>query len=480
MPKPQTWLRGSNCRRTQSRSLSSEGALQGRWASPASKPSARRNFKLLAHHVLDGFGGMGEGMSVQIAPDGRRIIWLAHESAPKNFTAVDVSDPRKPKVVLPDRSAAATCARTRWRPAATSWRSPTRPRRTGRSPPASSCSTSRCRRSRSRSRSSTARAAFARRAPALVLRRRIRPHGVGRGGLRADASARRPVLPLHRRAQSVEAGRSRPLVDAGHAQGDNVSRRRRAIRSTRATARTTPTSIRSARTAATSPTSTAACTCSTFPTRRTRRRSRRWTNSPPYTGFMHTVVPLFDRGLMLVTDESTENNAKDWPKLVWMLDARDETNLVPIATCPLPDHTRLRRRAAASARTTSTRTCRCRPAGSPTRSCSARSSTAACAPTTFPIRISRRIRRSSCRAPRPGNQDGSPRKSDVKARAAKTAKPPSRSRRQAATGQPRADGTVTWNFKLLSPPPARRLRRHGRRHVDPDRAGRPPHPLAGA
>ena len=28
-----------------------------------------------------------------------------------------------------------------------------------------------------------------------------------------------------------------------------------------------------------------------------------WTNSPPYTGFMHTIVPLFDRGLMLVTDE---------------------------------------------------------------------------------------------------------------------------------------------------------------------------------
>ena len=57
------------------------------------------NFKLLAHHMLDGFGGMGEGMSVQIAPDGRRIIWLAHESAPKNFTAVDVSNPRKPKVI---------------------------------------------------------------------------------------------------------------------------------------------------------------------------------------------------------------------------------------------------------------------------------------------------------------------------------------------------------------------------------------------
>src|SRR5262245_8139030 len=57
------------------------------------------NFKLLAQNDLGGFGGMGEGMSVQVAKDGRRIIWLAHESAPKNFTAVDVSDPSNPKVV---------------------------------------------------------------------------------------------------------------------------------------------------------------------------------------------------------------------------------------------------------------------------------------------------------------------------------------------------------------------------------------------
>src|SRR5258708_18643978 len=58
------------------------------------------NFKLLSQNDLGGFGGMGEGMSVQIAKDGRRIIWLAHESAPKNFTGVDVSDPRQPKVVV--------------------------------------------------------------------------------------------------------------------------------------------------------------------------------------------------------------------------------------------------------------------------------------------------------------------------------------------------------------------------------------------
>src|SRR5260221_5786860 len=56
------------------------------------------NFKLLSHNTLDGFGGIGEGMSIQVAKDGRRILWLAHENAPKNFTAVDVIDPRDPKI----------------------------------------------------------------------------------------------------------------------------------------------------------------------------------------------------------------------------------------------------------------------------------------------------------------------------------------------------------------------------------------------
>ena len=72
-------------------------------ASPLNKSASESvcwNFKLLAHHELGGFGGMGEGMAVQVAKDGRRIIWLAHESAPKNFTAVDVTNPRKPKVVV--------------------------------------------------------------------------------------------------------------------------------------------------------------------------------------------------------------------------------------------------------------------------------------------------------------------------------------------------------------------------------------------
>ena len=97
-------------------------------AKPAASKGASRgngngvvtwNFKLLSHHYLDGFGGMGEGMSIQIAPDGRRILWLAHESAPKNFTAVDVSNPRKPKVISRPTCRRAICGPTRSKPPAT-------------------------------------------------------------------------------------------------------------------------------------------------------------------------------------------------------------------------------------------------------------------------------------------------------------------------------------------------------------------------
>ena len=58
------------------------------------------NMKLISHHELQGFGGMGEGIALQLADDGRRILWMAHESAPKNFTGVDVSDPRNPRVIV--------------------------------------------------------------------------------------------------------------------------------------------------------------------------------------------------------------------------------------------------------------------------------------------------------------------------------------------------------------------------------------------
>ena len=62
-------------------------------------PTAR-NMRLLAQHPLDGFGNCGEGMAIQLTRDKRRVLWLAHESAPKNVTAVDVTNPRKPAVLV--------------------------------------------------------------------------------------------------------------------------------------------------------------------------------------------------------------------------------------------------------------------------------------------------------------------------------------------------------------------------------------------
>src|SRR5205814_473709 len=61
-----------------------------------------------------------------------------------------------------------------------------------------------------------------------------------------------------------------------------------------------------------------------------------WRYSPPYTGFTHTVLPLLDRGLLIVSDEAVKNDGEDWPKLVWVVDAQVETNPVPISTFPMP------------------------------------------------------------------------------------------------------------------------------------------------
>ena len=59
--------------------------------------------------------------------------------------------------------------------------------------------------------------------------------------------------------------------------------------------------------------------------------------SPPFNGFTHTLMPLFERGLAIITDECVKDNGEDWPKLTWIVNAQDERNLVPIATMPLPD-----------------------------------------------------------------------------------------------------------------------------------------------
>jgi hypothetical protein len=57
---------------------------------------------------------------------------------------------------------------------------------------------------------------------------------------------------------------------------------------------------------------------------------------PPMPGFTHTVLPLLDRGLLAISDESVADAAADYPKLLWFADVSHETNPVILSTAPMP------------------------------------------------------------------------------------------------------------------------------------------------
>jgi hypothetical protein len=59
---------------------------------------------------------------------------------------------------------------------------------------------------------------------------------------------------------------------------------------------------------------------------------------PPYPSWCHTVQPLWGRGLAVVSDEAVQDKCTDSPKLIWLVDIRDETNPVIVGTAPLPDN----------------------------------------------------------------------------------------------------------------------------------------------
>jgi hypothetical protein len=60
--------------------------------------------------------------------------------------------------------------------------------------------------------------------------------------------------------------------------------------------------------------------------------------SPPFPAWTHTVQPLFGRGLAVVSDEAVLDKCADAPKLVWLVDIRDETNPVIVGTTPQPEN----------------------------------------------------------------------------------------------------------------------------------------------
>jgi hypothetical protein len=300
-------------------------------------PPAARNMRLLAHDELNGFGNCGEGMAIQLTRDGRRILWLAHESAPTNVTAVDVTEPRKPAVVfqseLPHREmrsnsldlvgdllvVAYQTARPGLTPAGFEIfdvGDPVRPRPVGffdASGPASrgvhhlwfvdghyvhlsggaADFTPRNRKDDQCYR-------------IVDVREPSRPREVGRWWLPGTRDGdpeppppRHPAFDTGFRAHNTNVYPRRPdrawigYIDGGAIVLDIADMARPRLVS-------------------------------------------RWDYHPPLPGFTHTLLPLFDRSLLVVSDEATADAGADWPKLVWVLDARDEANLVPLATCPLP------------------------------------------------------------------------------------------------------------------------------------------------
>jgi hypothetical protein len=296
------------------------------------------NMKLIAHHELDGFGGVGEGINMQITKDGRRILWLAHESAPKNFTGVDVTDLKNPKVVvqtdLPhaqvrsnsldvvgDMMAVAYQTKTPGlKPAGIDLfdiSTPEKPKHISHF---------------------DASGPHSRGAHAVWFVDGEYVHtACGAGDFephdQKDDQCYR-IIDVRNPSKPVEAGR---WWMPGTRKGDKEPMPERLKGKFDAGFRAHNTNV--------------------FPERPDRayigyidggavildiadkahpKVITNWKYSPPYNGFTHTVLPLFQRGLLVVSDECIMDNGADWPKLTWVLDGRREDRPVTLSTLPLP------------------------------------------------------------------------------------------------------------------------------------------------
>jgi hypothetical protein len=319
-----------------------EGARQ-KEANPM-QGAISKNMKLLSQDTMRGFGSVGEGMSLQIAKDGRRILWVAHEGPPKNFTGIDVSDPRKPLIVcqteLPHNNMRSNSLEVTGDLLAVSYQvskpgmEPAGVELFDISVPENPRSISFHDTSGPHSRGvhclwfvdgeyihcASGSADFEPTHPRddqfymiIDVRDPTRPREAGRWwypGTRVGDAAPPPKrvnpLPLDFmrgpdafRLHNANVYPERPdrayigYIDGGAFILDIADKSAPKVVSA-------------------------------------------WNPHPPYPGFTHTVMPLLERDLLVVTDESIVDDGEDWPKLTWVVDARLETNLVPISTFPLP------------------------------------------------------------------------------------------------------------------------------------------------
>jgi len=83
---------------------------------------------------------------------------------------------------------------------------------------------------------------------------------------------------------------------------------------------------------------------------------RNW--CPPFAGGTHSALPLHDRNLLVVADEAVGDISVEPMKHTWILDIREPSNPVTIATVPIPSEQDYVRREAILVRTISGRTAR--------------------------------------------------------------------------------------------------------------------------
>jgi len=295
------------------------------------------NMRLISNDRLAGFGGVGEGMSLQLAAGNRRILWLAHESAPKNFTGVDVTDPGKPRVIvqtdLPHRNVRSNSLEVCGNLMAVAYQTsthgltpagieifdiakPEEPRSVG----FFDCSGPKSRGVHQlwfvdgkTIHFSGGAADFSPRNllddqcyRAIDVSDPAKPRELGRwwypGTADGDDAApppRHPKFDSGYRAHNTNVYPDRPdRAYVGYLDGGAVVLDIADIGAPKMVAH--------------------------------------WNPHPPFPGFTHTVMPLPERDLLVVSDECVRDNGEDWPKLVWLLDARLESNLVCIGTLPLP------------------------------------------------------------------------------------------------------------------------------------------------
>ena len=300
-------------------------------------PQLALNMKLLAHNELAGFGGIGEGINMQKTRDGRRILWLAHESAPKNFTAVDVTDPRKPKMViqtdLPHADVrsnsldvvgdvmAVAYQTKKWgqKPAGFDLFDISKPEQpklithfdaSGPSSRGAHCvwfvdgeylhlTSGSADFEPTHQKDDQFYRIFDVRNPSKPVEMGRWWYPGTRKGDSAPPPPRHPRFDGGYRPHNTNVYPQRPdrayigYIDGGAWILDISDKSK-------------PKPVGHLQ------------------------------YSPPYNGFSHTVLPLIERQLLVISDECVRDDGEDWPKLTWVVDARVESNLVPIATLPLP------------------------------------------------------------------------------------------------------------------------------------------------